>query len=198
MARPGGNATGFTNLDPRMAGKWLELLKEIAPQVARVVIPFNPGMSPYSELYLDEFRGAAATLGMGVIGKPVRDLGEVEAVVAAAAAEPNTGLVPMPSGFFFVYRGEITSLTGRHRVPAVYTTRSFATSGGLVSYGNDNVDNWRRAAVYVDKILRGEKPGELPVQFPVKFELVINLKAAMALGVTLPPTLVARADEVIE
>jgi putative ABC transport system substrate-binding protein len=198
MARPGGNVTGFTNLDPRMAGKWLELLKEIAPGVVRVAIPFNPATEPYSELYLSAFSAAAPPLGMEVIAKPVHGPAELEAFISAAALERKIGLIPMPGPFSVTHREQITSLAARHRLPAIYWGRAFAVSGGLLSYGNDNADNWRRAAIYADRILKGEKPGELPVQFPVKFDLVVNVKAANALGLAIPPTLLERADETIE
>ena len=181
-----------------MAGKWLELLKEIAPRVNRVAFLFNPATAPYAEYYLNPFKAAAASFGVEAIAAPVRDTSELESVVAAQAREPNGGLIVMPDSFTTVHRAEITSLAARYRLPAVYPYRFFTEVGGLLSYGNDLLDNFRRAATYADRILKGAKPSELPVQAPVKFELVINLKTAKALGLDVPPSLLARADEVIE
>jgi putative ABC transport system substrate-binding protein len=198
LPRPGGNITGFLNLEASMTGKWLELLKEIAPRVVRVAIFFNPSTAPYAEIYLNPFKAAAASLGMQAIVAPVRDMTEIDTVIAAQARDPNGGLMVMPDGFMFAHHAEIASLAARYRIPAVSSYRAFAKAGGLLSYGNDILDNYRRAATYADRILKGEKPSELPVQFPVKFELVINLPTAKALGLEVPPTLLARADEVIE
>jgi ABC-type uncharacterized transport system substrate-binding protein len=196
--RPGGNVTGFTNIEPPMAGKSLELLKEIAPQVVRVALLFNPTTAPYAEIYLNFFKAAAASFGVQAIAAPVHDTSELEAVIAAQARAPNGGLVVMTDSFLVTHRAEITSLAARYRLPAVYPYRYYAESGGLLSYGNDVPDNFRRAATYADRILKGAKPGELPVQAPVKFELVINLKTAKALGIDVPLHLQQRADEVIE
>ena len=196
--RPGGNVTGFTNLEPTMAGKWLELLKEIAPLVERVAFLFNLGTAPYAEYYLNAFKAAAASFAMEATAAHVRNTSELESVIAAHAREPNGGLVVMPGAFTDAHPVEITWLAARHRLPAVYPFRYFAEVGGLLSYGNDIFDNYRRAASYADRILKGAKPSELPVQAPVKFELVINLKTAKALGLTVPPTLLATADEVTE
>jgi putative tryptophan/tyrosine transport system substrate-binding protein len=198
LPRPGGNVTGFLNLETSMTGKWLELLKEIAPRVARVAIFFNPSTAPYAEVYLNPFKAAAASLGVEAIVAPIRDMTELDTVIAAQARYPNGGLIAMPDGFMFAHHAEIASLAARYRLPAVSSYRAFAKAGGLLSYGNDILDNYRRAAAYVDRILKGEKPSELPVQFPVKFELVINLKTTKALGLTVSPSLLARADEVIE
>jgi putative tryptophan/tyrosine transport system substrate-binding protein len=198
FSRPDGNVTGFTSIEPTMAGKWLELLKEIAPRVARVAFLFNPVTAPYAEYFLNPLKVAAPSLGVEVIAAPVRDTSELETVVAAQAREPNSGLIVTPDSFMDVHRAEITSLAARFHLPAVYPFRQFSEVGGLLSYGNDQLDNFRRAAVYVDRILRGAKPSELPVQAPVKFELVINLKTAKALGFNVPPLLQQRADEVIE
>ena len=197
-ARPGGNVTGFTNLEPMMAGKWLELLKEIAPRVERVAFLFNLGTAPYAEYYLNAFKAAAASFAMEATAAQVRNTSELEFVIAAHAREPNGGLVVMPGAFTDAHPVEITWLAARHRLPAVYPFRYFAEVGGLLSYGNDIFDNYRRAASYADRILKGAKPSELPVQAPVKFELVINLKTAKALGLTVPPTLLAIADKVTE
>ena len=196
--RPGGNATGFINYEPTIASKWLELLKEIAPRVNRVAFLFNPATAPHFEYYLNPFKAAAASFGLEAIAAPVRGTSELESVIAAQAREPNSGLMVMPDSFTTSHRVEIISLAARYRLPAIYPYRYFAEVGGLLSYGLDRLDNFRRAATYADRILKGEKPSELPVQAPVKFELVINLKTAKALGLTVPPTLLARADEVIE
>jgi putative ABC transport system substrate-binding protein len=196
--RPSGNVTGFLNMEPTLAGKWLELLKEIAPRVNRVAFLFNPATAPYAEIYLNPFKAAAASFGVEAITAPVHDTSELETVIAAQAREPNTGLIAMPNSFLNVHRAEITSLATRYRLPAVYPYRLFAEVGGLLSYGNDVFDNYRRAATYADRILKGEKPSELPVQAPVKFELVINLKTAKALGLDVPWILQQRADELIE
>jgi putative ABC transport system substrate-binding protein len=198
FSRPGGNVTGFTNMEPTMAGKWLELLKEIAPGVARVAMLFNPATATYATYWLNPFKEAAASSAVEATAAPVRDASELEAVIAAQVREPNSGLIVMPDTFPLDHRAAITSLAARYHVPTVYPYRVFAELGGLMAYGNDRLDNYRRAATYVDRILKGEKPGELPVQLPVKFELVINLKTARALGLDVPATLLARADEVIE
>ncbi len=198
LPRPGGNVTGFINLEASLASKWLELLKQIAPRVKRVGFLFNPATAPYFEYYLSPFKAAAPSFGVEPIAAPFHDVSELESVVAAQAREPNGGLIAMPDSFQTVHRAQITSLAARHRLPAVYAFRFFAEGGGLLSYGNDRFDNYRRAANYVDRVLRGAKPSELPIQIPTKFELVINLKTANALGLTVPPTLLAIANEVIE
>jgi ABC-type uncharacterized transport system substrate-binding protein len=198
LPRPGGNVTGFLNFEFSMGGKWLELLKEIAPRVTRVAAVFNPAAAPYAEIYLSHFKAAAQSFGVEAVVAPVRNMSELEAVIASQVREPNGGLIPMPDGFMVAHRAEITSLAARYKLPAVYFFRAFPEAGGLLSYGNDIPDNYRRAATYVDRILKGEKPSGLPVQFPVKFELVINLKAAKELGLDVPLHLQQRADEVIE
>ena len=198
FSRPGGNVTGLTNIEPTMAGKWLELLKEIAPSVARVALLFNPATAPYAEDYLGPFKAAAASLALEGMGAPVRDTSELESAIAAQAHAPNGGLVVMTDSFLVAHRAEIVSLAARYRLPVVYPFRFFVELGGLLSYGNDLLDSFRRAATYADRILKGEKPSELPVQAPVKFELVINRKTAKALGLTIPSSLLATADEVIE
>jgi putative ABC transport system substrate-binding protein len=198
LARPGGNVTGFVNLDTSMAGKWLELLKQVMPRATRVVIPYNAATTPYAALYLDYFKSNAEPLGAEIIAAPVLDMAAFESLVAAESREPSTGLIPVPSTFIQANHAEIAAVVARYRLPTTSFNRLFAEAGGLLSYGNDIIDNYRRAAVYVDRILKGEKPSELPIQFPVKFELVINLKAAKALGVEIPPALLATADEVIE
>jgi putative ABC transport system substrate-binding protein len=198
LPRPGGNVTGFINLEASLGSKWLGLLKEIAPHVKRVAFLFNPATAPYFEYYLRPFKAAAPSFGVEPIAAPVHDTAELESVVAAQAREPNGGLIAMPDVFHTVHRAEIISLAARHHLPAVYAFRVFAKDGGLLSYGNNRFDNYRLAANYVDRVLRGAKPSELPVQNPTKFELVINLKTAKALGLTIPPNLLAIADEVIE
>jgi ABC-type uncharacterized transport system substrate-binding protein len=198
FSRPGGNVTGFTNIEPTIAGKWLELLKEIAPRVNRVALLFNPATAPFAEYYLNPFKTAATSFGVEAIVAPVRDRSELESAIAARARAPNGGLVVMTDSFMTAHRAEITSLTARYRLPAVYPFRSFTEVGGLLSYGNDLVDSFRRAASYADRILKGAKPSELAVQAPVKFELVINLKTAKTLGLDVPMHLQQRADAVIE
>ena len=198
LSRPGGNTTGFINLEDSMAGKWLGLLKEIAPQASEVAFVFNPTTAPYAEYYLSPFKTAARSLGVGAIATPVGNSSGLESAIAGQARDLKGGLIVMPDSFTTAHSSEIVSLADRYRVPAIYPYRFFAELGGLLSYGNDQLDNFRRAATYVDRILKGEKPSELPVQVPVKFELVINLKTATALGLIVPPSLLARADEVIE
>ena len=198
FARPGGNATGFIVLESTMAGKWLELLKEIAPRVNRVAFLFNPATATFAEYYLNPFKAAAASFAVEAIAAPVHDTSELETVIAAQAHEPNGGLIVMPEAFLNVHRAEVISLAARYRLPAVYAYRFFTELGGLLSYGNDVTDNFRRAATYADRVLKGVKPSELPVQAPVKFELVINLKTAKTLGLDVPLHLQQRADEVIE
>jgi len=198
LARPGGNVTGFTPLEGSLGGKWVELLKEIAPHVARVTLLFNPAMATFIEGYLNSFKATAASLGVEAILAPVHDMSELESVIAAQARESNGGVIVIPDAFTIVHRAEITLLAARYRVPAVYWSRFFAELGGLISYGSDSIDEYRRAASYADRILKGAKPSELPVQAPVKFELLINLKTAKALGLNVPIPLLDRADEVIE
>ena len=198
VPRPGGNATGFIALEGSMAGKWLELLKEIAPRVTRVAFLFNPATTPHAEQFLNAFKAAAAAFAVEAIVAPVRDISELESVIAAHSREPNGGLIAMPDSFLGAHRAEVISLADRYRLPAVYWLRVFTEDGGLLSYGNDNVDSFRRAASYADRILKGAKPSELPVQVPVKFELVINLKTAKMLGLDVPLQLQQRADAVIE
>ena len=198
LPRPGGNVTGFTPIVGSLGGKWVELLKEIAPRLARVALLFNPPTATFIEGYLNPFKTAAASLGMEAIITPVHDMPEVELLVTAQTREPNSSLVVIPDVFTLSHRMAITSLAAHYRVPAVYWSRSFAELGGLISYGPYIVDEYRRAASYADRILKGEKPADLPVQAPTKFELVINRKTANALGLTIPQTLLVAADEIIE
>jgi putative tryptophan/tyrosine transport system substrate-binding protein len=197
LDRPGGNVTGFANWEPSLAGKWLELLSEITPGLRRAAIMFNPDTAPVTA-YAPSFETAARSLKVEPITAPVRSDGEIETAIIALGREPGGGLVVMPDGFMYVHRAPIILAATRNNVPAVYTISYFARDGGLLSYGPDVVDIFRRAASYVDRILRGEKPGDLPVQFPTKLEMVVNLKTAKALGLAVPPSIVLRADEVIE
>jgi len=196
LARPGGNATGFTVMEPTTSAKWVELLKEIAPRINRAAFLFNPATAPFADYYLAPFKAAATSLAVQATTAPVHSEPELESVIAAQS--PDTGLISMPDGFLNVHREELVLLAARYRLPAVYPWRFFPELGGLLSYGSDQRDMFRTAASYVDRILRGEKPADLPVQAPTKYELVINVKTAKALGSIVPPSLLARADEVIE
>jgi putative tryptophan/tyrosine transport system substrate-binding protein len=199
LARPGGRITGLTNFEPTMGGKWLEILKEIAPEVARVALPFNPQTSPGGgSFYSRQIEAAAATFAMQPIPMPLRNATEIEPAIIEFARHSNSGLVIVSDSFIVAHRELVMGLAARHRLPAIYPFRYFAKEGGLVSYGVDRDDSYRRVAAYVDRILRGAKPADLPVEAPTKFELVINLKTAKALALTVPPLLIARADEVIE
>ena len=196
LARLGGNATGFMNFEIGVSSKWLELLKEIAPGVKRAAVlrttaAAGPG-------YFGVIQAVAPTLGVELRPIDARDAGEIERAVVAFASQPNSGLIATPSGGVLQYRKLIVALAAQHRLPAIYAYRSHVMSGGLMSYDIDNLDQFRRAAGYVDRILRGEKPADLPVQAPTKYELVINLKTAKALGLDVPHSLLARADEVVE
>jgi putative ABC transport system substrate-binding protein len=196
--RPGGNVTGFMVMEPTMAGKWLELLHEIAPRVARVAFLYNPATATYAEYYLKPFKAVAPSLGLDPIASPVHDATELEAVIASQARQPNGAIIVMPDTFTDAHRAEITSLAARYRLPAVCPFRFYAEVGCLLSYGNEAIDNFRRAAQYADRILKGEKPSDLPVQAPVNFVLTINLKTAKSLSLDVPALLQQRADEVIE
>jgi putative ABC transport system substrate-binding protein len=197
LNQPGGNITGFALYEATLGGKWLELLSEIAPGLKRAAIIFNPDGAPIST-YMPVFETAARSLKVEPIIAPVHSDAEIEAAIIALGREPGGGLVVMPDVFMTVHRASIISAAARNNVPAVYYLSTFARDGGLLSYGADNVDTLRRAASYVDRILRGEKPGDLPVQFPTKFEMVVNRKTATALGLTVPRSILLRADEVIE
>jgi putative ABC transport system substrate-binding protein len=198
LSRPGGNITGFTHYEPTLASKWLQLLKEIAPRVAKVAFLFNPTTAPYFAYYITPFKDAAPSLGVEAIVAPVRDRAEFGPVIAALAHESNGGLIVMPDVFMTSHRKEIITLAARFHLSAVYPLPLFTAQGGLLSYGSDTRDQYRRAAIYADRILKGEKPGNLPVQLPVKFMLTINLKAAKARGLTVPPSMIIRAEQVIE
>jgi putative ABC transport system substrate-binding protein len=198
LPQPGGNATGFTPIVRSLGGKWVELLKEIAPGITRVTLLFNRQTATFVEGYLDPFIAAATSLGVEAIVAPFNDMPTLESLFTTEAREPSSGLVVIPDAFTQQHRAEITALAARFHIPAVYWSHSFAEAGGLISYGPYLVDEYRRAAVYADRILKGTKPSELPVQAPVKFELVVNLKTAKELGLVMPPSLLAAADEVIE
>jgi putative ABC transport system substrate-binding protein len=199
IARPGGNVTGFTNVEASLGGKWLEVLKETSPAVKRVAIIFDPKTSPGGgTYYLQLVESAAASIAIKASPTPVHNPGDIERAIAALAQEPHGGLVVLPDVTTGAHRALIVALAARHRLPAVYSYRYIAAEGGLCSYGVDVGDLFRRAATYLDRILRGEELRNLPVQGPTKFELVINLKTAKALGLEIPPTLLGLADEVIE
>jgi len=198
LARPGGNTTGFTGFEYSLAGKWLEMLKEIAPAVTRVAVLFNPETAPYAQQYLSFIETSAPTFGVTANAASIRSISEIETAIEAQARASGGGLIVLPDTFTFANRAPLIALAARHRLPAIYAIRGQAVDGGLLSYGPDTVDLYRRAAGYVDRILKGEKPGDLPVQAPTKYELVINLKTAKALDLEVPPTLLARADAVIE
>jgi putative ABC transport system substrate-binding protein len=198
LARPGGNITGFLIFEFSMAGKWLQTLKQVAPRVKRVAIIFNPQTAPFSESFVRVAEAAAPAFAAEIVPAGVRDNTELETAMVSFADKPDGGLIVLPDIFNTRNRDAIVALAARHRLPAVYPFRYFAASGGLVSDGIDPTDVIRRAAGYVDRILKGEKPADLPVQAPTKYELVINLKTAKALGLDIPATVLARAEEVIE
>jgi putative tryptophan/tyrosine transport system substrate-binding protein len=198
LAHPGGHLTGFTSFEFSIGTKWLETLKQVAPRVTRVALVFNPQTAPFANLFWPPIEAAAPSFAL--VPTPVGPLSfaELERSIDVFAREPNGSLIVMPDVSTVNYRKGVIGLAARHRLPAVFPERIFATSGGLLSYGSDVVDIFRRAAGYVDRILKGEKPADLPVQTPTKYELVINLKTAKALGLTIAPNLLALADEVIE
>jgi putative tryptophan/tyrosine transport system substrate-binding protein len=199
LSRPGGNTTGFISQEATVAGKWLELLTEIAPSVTRVAAIFNPDAAPGGGLYvMPAFEAAARTFKVALIAGPIRSNAEIETVITSLGRELGGGLVVPPDNFVESNRAHIIFLAARSKVPAVYPDSVWTRDGGLLSYGPDRVDLFRRSAGYVDRILRGAKPAELPVQLPTKFVMAINAKTAKALGLTIPLTLLARADEVIE
>jgi putative ABC transport system substrate-binding protein len=195
IARPDGNVTGFTNLEGSIAGKWLELVKQIAPAIDRVAFLYNPATAPFAEIYLKSFEAAATPLKVRAVAAPVQEPGEIETIMVANA--PG-GLMVMPGPFFANHSEQVIALAARCRMPAIYPFRYYAEQGGLMAYGNDQADNYRHAAAYADRILKGVSPAELPVVQPTKFELVVNLRAARLLGLAPPPTMLAEADQVIE
>ena len=198
LGRPGGNITGFALYEPGMGGKWLELLKRIAPGVTRVALLFNPATSVPVKFYMSSIEAAATSFAIQASTAPVHAADEIEGVIAALAGNPGAGLIVMPDLFNTTNRDLIVALAARYRVPAIYFFRSFADSGGLISYGPDFAEQYPPAAGYIDRILRGEKPADLPIQMPTKIELVINLKTANVLGLNVPLGLVNAADELIE
>jgi putative ABC transport system substrate-binding protein len=197
LSRPGGNLTGFTHFESAIVGKWLEALKEIAPSMSRAAVVFD-SENPSSAVYLGAIKTVPPSFGVQLTPTGVRDAAEIERAIDLLARQPNGGLIVLPGPATGEHRELIIARAARHRLPAVYPQRFFATSGGLMSYGVNLPDMYRRSATYVDRILKGEKPADLPVQAPTKYDLVINLKTAKALGLDVPPTLLARADEVIE
>jgi putative ABC transport system substrate-binding protein len=198
MSHPGGNITGFTFIDFPLIGKWLEMLKEVAPDVRRMTLMFNPDTTPFYPVFVRELGAAPALLAVELLAFPVHNEEEIAAAIAAFAREPGGGLIAAPDAFINTRRHLIMALAERHRLPAIYGFRQFVKEGALMSYGPDTADMVRRSTAYVDRILKGEKPADLPVQAPTKYELAINLKTARVLGLTVPPTLLATADEVIE
>jgi putative tryptophan/tyrosine transport system substrate-binding protein len=196
LAAPGGNITGFTNFETTMGAKWLELLRDVAPERMRAGLLFNP--NTHSGQYFHIIETTAPSLGMESSQLPVQDAAGIERAIASLGRDVNAGLIVLPDIFHFAHCDLIVALAAQHRLPAIYPFRLFVTAGGLISYGIDLTDLYLRAASYLDRILKGSKPADLPIQQPTKFELVINLKTAKALGLTVPPTLLARADEVIE
>jgi putative ABC transport system substrate-binding protein len=198
LSHPGGDITGFSIFDAPMAGKWLGMLTQITPPVARVAVLFDPAPTLYADLMLRSCEEAARSLALAVRAERVNNDSEIETAMAGVAREERGGVLVLPSAFTLAHRDAIVGIAAQHRVPAVYGISLFATSGGLMAYSTDITDLLLRAADYVDRILKGAKPGDLPIQQPTKFDLVINLKAAKALGVTISPTLLATADEVIE
>jgi putative ABC transport system substrate-binding protein len=197
LDRPSGNITGFAVYEATLGGKWLELLSEIAPGLKRAAIMFNPDTTPAS-LYLPSLETAARSLKIAPIIAPVHGDAEIEMAIVGLGREPGGGLVVIPDGFMTAHRAPLIMATGRNNVPAVYPNPAYVRDGGLLSYGPDQIDTYRRAATYVDRILRGAKPAELPVQLPTKFEMAVNLKTAKALGLTVPQSILLSADEVIE
>jgi putative ABC transport system substrate-binding protein len=198
LARPGGNATGFFGTEPSLGGKWLELLKEIVPSLRRVAVIFNPETSTGSTSYLHSVETAAPLFSVEATGAPVHHAGDIELAISSLAREPGGGLIVLSGGFIASYLKQIIELAARYRLPAIYAVPDYANEGGLMSYGADRVDLYRRAASYVDQILKGANPSNMPVQAATKYVLVINLRTAKALGLTVPASLLDRADEVIE
>jgi putative tryptophan/tyrosine transport system substrate-binding protein len=198
LAKPGGNITGFTNLEPSFGSKWLELLKELAPELTHVAVVFNPKVSPIAEAYANAIVAAAPNFGLRAVAAGVLDPAEIDAAMADLGREPDGGLVVPPDNFTSTHHKRLIELADRHRTPLVGWTRYWAVEGGLASYGAYVPDMFLRAASYVDRILKGTKPADLPVEQPTKYDLIINLKTAKALGITVSPALLARANEVIE
>jgi putative tryptophan/tyrosine transport system substrate-binding protein len=198
LAHPGGNITGFTAFEFATSAKWLELIKEIAPELKRIAFIFNPAAGAYADKFVQAIAPMASSSGIDLLVRPIRDAAEIDQALVAVSGEPRGGVVVNPDAFTIANRGLIISLAARYRLPAIYPFRLHVVDGGLLSYGHDANEPWRRAPTYVDKILKGASPADLPIQQPTKFELVINLKTAKALGLTIPPQLLDRADELIE
>jgi ABC-type uncharacterized transport system substrate-binding protein len=198
LAHPGGNITGFTDLDFSIGGKWLELIREIAPDLGRIAFIFNPEAGPFADKLGELMEPVARSLGINLMVSPTRDAAELDRALVAVSGEPKGGLIINPDGFTATNRGLIISLAARYNLPAIYPFRAYAVDGGLLSYGYDYWEPWRWLPSYVDKILKGASPADLPVQRPTKFELIINLKTAKELGLTVPPQLLDRATELIE
>jgi putative ABC transport system substrate-binding protein len=198
LAHPGGNITGFTFIEFTMVGKWLGMLKEAAPSVSRAALIFNPNLAPYYDVYLRSFEAMQRSVRVDLKAAPARAASDIEPIIAGLAREPSSGLIVPPEPFTVVNRSSIISACDRYGVPAVHCYRQFVTEGALMSYGPDTADIFRRSASYVDRVLKGENPADLPAQSPLKFELAINTKTAKALGLMIPATLLALADEVIE
>ena len=200
LPRPGGNITGFINIESSMAGKWIEVLREVAPSVTRAALMFNPDTAPYSKYYLEPFEAAARLRGIETIAAQTRTEADIERVITSLAERPDSALAMMPDVAFSIQKNRnlIISLAARHRLPVIYPYRYWVVDGGLISYGIDQIDLYRRVPTYIDRILKGAKPAELPVQLPTRFELTVNLKTAKALGLTIPESFLQRADEVIE
>lgn len=198
LSRPGGNVTGFSVEEASMGGKWLEVLMELAPHVKRIAVIYNPETAPYAPMFFPAMQAAVPRIAVALSISPVHTVADVEREIAAASGEPGGGLIVLPDSFIFGQRQRIITLAAEHQLPAIYPIRIFVTDGGLVAYGIDRIDLFRRAASYVDRILRGASAAELPVQQPIKFELAINLKTAKALGLTAPQSLLLSADEVVE
>ena len=198
LSRPGGNATGFTSFEFSTGGKWLELIREASPSIKRVGVIFNPVTAPYAPSYLHSIESAAVPIAVDVTGAPILNVADIEHVMTPFGQDPGGSLIVIPDTFTDAHAASIIALAGRYRLPAMYPYTHFAKAGGLMTYGPDPAQMFGRAADYVDRILRGERPADLPVQQPSKYELIVNLKAAKAINLTMPPTLIARADRVIE
>jgi putative ABC transport system substrate-binding protein len=198
LAHPGGNVTGFSAFEPSMAGKWLDLLKQASPGLKRVAVIFNPDTSPQSKLFVPAIETSASSLAIEVVPAPVHATADFDPLIATFSQRPNSGLIFPSDPFLTSQRGLILELVARYRLPAVYASETFARNGGLIYYGTDWQNQFRQAAIYVDRILKGTKPGDLPVQQPTRFPLIVNLAAARALGIELPTALLLSADEVIE
>jgi putative ABC transport system substrate-binding protein len=198
MAKPGASATGFTNFEFTVGGKWVQLIKELVPDTQRLAVVFNPGTAPFAEKYLQPARAASSSIGIDLITSPVYNRDQLERELVEQGQSLGRSIMLIPDNFTLANRQQIILLAARYRLPIIYPYRPFVLDGGLIAYSPDIPELYRRSAIYADRILRGEKPGDLPVEQPTKFELVINVRAARTIGLTIPPSLFARADEVIE